>query len=55
MEFGEYGTGEGEFWYPWGIAIDKKGNFIMEFGEFGTGEDQFNLPYSVTIDKRGNI
>ena len=40
-QWGEYGTGEQQFIYPTGVAIDKEGNYFIS--EYGTGAERVHV------------
>jgi RHS repeat-associated protein len=64
--FGSHGNGEGQFYEPWGIAIDPKGNVwvadsvnnrLQEFSSTGVYLNQYNVerPKGIAIDSSGNV
>ncbi|MHA2033537.1 MAG: 6-bladed beta-propeller, partial [Candidatus Kariarchaeaceae archaeon] len=56
-QFGSNGTGDAQFFYPYGIEInspiqifDLAGNFVGKFGNSGTGDGQFDRPYGIAVN-----
>jgi DNA-binding beta-propeller fold protein YncE len=69
-EWGKYGTGEGRFFQPAGVAIDQRGNVyvadagnarIQKFDSSGTfidewgGHGRFDLPWGIATDSQGDL